>query len=128
MKTFKKIALALCLAASLGAVSTSVMAESDAGRTVYAPSEAVDRIVNKVNEALNAIEQGADAKTVDAIAKEVLDRSKEVNANDKVDAARSRANNKVKEARAALEKGATQEAEASLRDAQQRYSDLKKLF
>lgn len=128
MKNLKKIALALCLAASLGAVSTSVMAESDPGRTVYAPGEAVDRIVNKVGEALNALEQGGDAKKVDALAKEALDMSKEVNMNDKVDAARSRANNKVKEARAALEKGANQEAEAALRDAQKRYEDLKKLF
>ena len=128
MKTLKKIALALCLAATMGSVSTSVMAESDPGRTTYAPSVAIDRIVNKVGEAIGGIEHGADAKAVDALAKEALDMSKEVNANDKVDAARSRANNKVKAARSALDKGETQEAEQLLRDAQKGYSDLKKLI
>lgn len=126
MKTLKKIALALSLVASLGA--TSVMAESDPGRTTYSPNEAVDRIVNKVGEAITAIEQGGDVKTVDALAKEALDRSKEVNANDKVDSARSKANNKVKAARAALEKNEIQDAEQLLRDAQTGYSNLKKLF
>ena len=128
MKTLKKIALALCIAASMSAVSTSVMAETDVGRVTYAPTEAIDMVAAKVGAALNALEQGGDAEKVSALAKEALDSSKEINANDKVDAARSKANSKVKEARKHLSAGATQEAEQELRDAQKGYLALKNLL
>jgi hypothetical protein len=128
MKTLKKITLALCIAASMGAVSTSVMAESDPGRITYPPSEAIDITAGKVGAALTALEQGADAEKVSNLAKEALDISKEINANDKVDAARSKANNKVKAARKHLSEGATQEAEQELRDAQKGYLGLKSLI
>ncbi len=128
MKTLKKITLALCIAASMGAVSTSVMAETDPGRITYAPTEAIDMAAGKVGAALTALEQGADADKVSNLAKEALDISKEINANDKVDAARAKANNKVKAARKHLSEGATQEAEQELRDAQKGYLALKGLI
>jgi hypothetical protein len=128
MKTLKKIALALCIAASLGAVSTSAMAEGDAGRIVYAPAEAIDRVAAKVGEALNALESGTDAEKVDVLAKGILDAGKEINASDKVFAARDKVNTKVKNARKFLKEGANQEAEQELRDAQKGYLALKSLI
>ena len=128
MKTLKKIALALSLAASLGAVSTSAMAEADAGRIVYAPAQAIDMVAAKVGEAITALEQGGDAEKVSDLAKAALDAGKEINANDKVFAARDKVNTKVKSARKHLKEGATQEAEQELRDAQKGYLALKGLI
>jgi hypothetical protein len=128
MKTLKKITLALCIAASMGAVSTSAMAETDKGRITYAPTEAIDMTVAKVNEALSLLEQGGDIEKASDAAKGALDITKEINANDKVDAARAKANNKVKAARKHLSEGSTQEAEQELRDAQKGYLGLKSLI
>jgi hypothetical protein len=128
MKTLKKIALALCIAASMGAVSTSVMAEADAGRITYAPAEAIDIVAVKVGEALTALEQGGEADKVDALMKAALDAGKEINANDKVFAARDKVNTKVKKARTELKAGNRQEAEQLLRDAQKGYLALKSLI
>lgn len=128
MKTLKKIALALCVAASLGAVSTSAMAESDPGRITYSPVEAIDMTAAKVNAAIDALSKGEDLEKVSALVKSALDSSKEINANDKVDNARSKANNKLKSARNHLKESATQEAEQELRDAQKGYMALKGLL
>jgi len=128
MKILKKIALALCIAASMGAVSTSAFAEADAGRITYAPAEAIDIVAAKVGDALNALEQGAEVDKVDALMKGALDAGKEINANDKVFAARDKVNTKVKSARKHLKEGATQEAEQELRDAQKGYLALKNLI
>jgi hypothetical protein len=127
MKTLKKIVLALCIAASMSAVSTSVMAE-DAGRITYAPADAIDIVANKVGDAIEALTKGDDAAKVDALIKSSLDAGKEINANDKVFAARDKVNTKVKSARKHLKEGATQEAEQELRDAQKGYLALKSLI
>jgi len=60
--------------------------------------------------------------------KDALDASKEINANDKVDAARSRANNKLKAAKKHASEGALQEAEQELRNAYKGFLDLKGLL
>jgi hypothetical protein len=60
--------------------------------------------------------------------KDVLDAGKEINANDRVFAARDKVNTKVKNARKLLKDGSTQEAEALLRDAQKGYLALKGLI
>jgi len=124
MKTLKKVVLALCIAASMGAVSTSVMAE-DAGRITYAPTDAIDMVAAKVDVALNALEQGADADKVSALCKDALDASKEINASDKVFAARDKVNSKVKDARKLLKDNDRQGAEQKLRDAKAGYLALK---
>jgi hypothetical protein len=128
MKTLKKIALALCIAASMGAVSTSVMAEGDAGRITYAPADAIDMVAAKVGEAIEALTKGEDVAKVDALIKDALDAGKEINANDRVFAARDKVNTKVKSARKLLKDGSTQEAEQLLRDAQKGYLALKGLI
>ncbi len=127
MKTLKKIVLALCIAASMGAVSTSVMAE-DAGRITYAPADAIDMVAAKVGVAIDALTKGEDATKVSALIKDVLAASKEINASDKVFAARDKVHSKLKAARKHLEEGATQEAEQELRDAQKAFLALKTIL
>jgi hypothetical protein len=127
MKILKKFLLPLLIAASMGAVSTSVMA-ADPGRIVYSPAEAIDLVVSKVIKALDAAATGADGEKVSALAKDALDASKEINANDKVDIARSRANNKLKSAKNHAKEGAAIEAEQELRDALKMFEDLKGLL
>lgn len=128
MKILKKFAIALLVSLSLGVVSTSVMAEASDGRIVYKPGEAIDLVLKKILAAQNAIETGADPEAVAKLIKEAVDGSKEINANDKVDIARSRANNTLKSARAHAKAGSFQEADAELRKAHQEFSDLKKLL
>lgn len=126
MKTLKKIALALCIAASMGAVSTSVMAEE--GRTTYEPTVAIDMVAAKTGVALNALEQGADATEVDGLIIAILAASKEINASDKVFAKRDKVHSKLKAARKDLKDGNRQGAEQELRDAQKAFLALKEIL
>jgi len=128
MKMMKKVLLSLLIAASVGAVSSSALAETDPGRITYSPSDAVDLVMGKIQLALNAIEQGADGEQADKLIKAALDANKEINVNDKVDVQRARVANKLKAARAHAKQAALQEAEQELRDAYKGYGDLKKLF
>ncbi|MDD5275266.1 MAG: hypothetical protein PHR16_04205 [Methylovulum sp.] len=128
MKNLKKVLVSLLIASAMGAASTAAMAEADAGRITYAPAEAIDMVSVKVQAAIDALTTGTDAEAVSKLAKEALDASKEINANDKVDMARSRANNKLKAARNHLKQGSTQEAEQELRDAHKSFQDLKGLL
>ncbi len=128
MKNLKKIALAFCITASMGAVSTSVMAEVDAGRITYAPADAIDMVAAKVGVALEALTKGEDADKVSELIKDVLAASKEINASDKVFASRDKVHSKLKAARAHLKDGARQEAEQELRDAQKAFLALKSIL
>ncbi|TAL43100.1 MAG: hypothetical protein EPN89_16355 [Methylovulum sp.] len=124
----KKILLSLLIASSMGAVSSQVWAEADAGRIVYAPVEAIDMVSGKIKIAIDAISSGSDGEAVAVLIKDALDASKEINANDKVDMARSRANNKLKAARTHAKQSALQEAEQELKNAQKSFQDLKNLL
>ena len=128
MKVLNKLALAVMLAASLGAISTAAVAETDPGRITYAPAEAIDMVAGKVKAAIDAISSGASGEEADVLVKAALDASKEINANDKVDNARSKANNKLKAARKHIKEAALQEAEQELRNAYKAFSDLKGLL
>jgi hypothetical protein len=128
MITLKKLLLSMFIASSMGAVSTSALAESDPGRITYAPAEAIDITAAKVKLAIDAISTGSEGEAVSKLIKDALDASKEINANDKVDMARSRANNKLKSARTHVKQAALQEAEQELRDAYKGFQDLKGLL
>ncbi|MDD5580375.1 MAG: hypothetical protein PHY16_13970 [Methylobacter sp.] len=128
MKILKKILLSLFITASIGAVSTSVLAEAGEGRIVYKPAEAIDLTVAKIQTAIDAITTGSDGEAVSKLVKDALDSSKEINANDRVDMARSKANNKLKSARTHSKEGALQEAEQELRDAHRGFLGLKDLL
>ncbi|MDO9423663.1 MAG: hypothetical protein Q7T40_05685 [Methylobacter sp.] len=128
MKILKKILLSLLIAASMGAVSTSVLAETDAGRITYAPAEAIDIVTGKIKVALDAVTSGSEGEQVAELIKDASDASKEINANDKVDIARSKANNILKLARKHAKEAALQEAEQELRNALKAFNDLKSLI
>jgi hypothetical protein len=128
MKILKKILLSLLIAASMGAVSTSVLAETDKDRVTYAPAVAIDMVNAKIKIALEAITSGTEGEKVSALIKDALDISKEINANDKVDMARSRANNVLKAAKTHAKESALQEAEQELRDAMKMFEALKSLI
>jgi hypothetical protein len=128
MKILNKILLSLLIAASMGAVSTSVLAETDKDRVTYAPAVAIDMVNAKIKIALEAITSGTEGEKVSALIKDALDISKEINANDKVDMARSRANNVLKAAKTHAKESALQEAEQELRDAMKMFEALKSLI
>lgn len=112
----------------MSAVSTSVLAETDKGRVTYAPVEAIGITSSKIKIALDAITNGTEGEKVSALIKDALDSTKEINANDKLDIARSRANNVLKAAKIHAKDSALQEAEQELRDAMKMFADLKKLI
>ena len=128
MKTLKTILLSLFIAASMGAVSTSALAETDAGRVTYKPAEAIDMVVAKIQAAIEGISKGASGEEAAALIKPAIDLSKEINANDKVDNARAKANRKLKSAMSHAKESALQEAEAELRDAKKDFEALKSLI
>ncbi|MDD5462202.1 MAG: hypothetical protein PHG00_11330 [Methylococcales bacterium] len=128
MKTLKTILLSLFIAASMGAVSTSALAEVDPGRIVYKPTDAIDLVVARIQTAIEAISKGAGNEEAAALIKQASDLSKEINANDKVDNARAKANRKLKSAISHAKESALQEAEQELRDAKKDFEALKGLL
>ena len=128
MKTLKKILLSLSIAASMGAVSSSALAENDPGRITYKPAEAIDLSVEKAKAALDAIAKGATADAVSDLIKESADMSKEINANDKVDVKRAKITSKLKSARAHAKDSAMSEAQQELNDAIKAFDELKGLI
>lgn len=112
----------------MSAVSTSVLAETDKGRVTYEPADAIDITISKIKVALDALTSGTEGEKVSALIKLASDSTKEINANDKVDMARSRANNVLKAAKLHAKESALQEAEQELRDAMKMFSDLKGLI
>ena len=128
MKSLKKILLSLFIAASVGTVSTSVLAESDPGRISYTPVEAIDLVVSNINAAIAAIDKGASAEEVATLIKLASDGSKEINANDKVDMARTKANRKLKSAMAHAKESALPKAEEELKEAGKDFVALKGLI
>jgi hypothetical protein len=128
MKILRKVLLSLLIAASMGAVSTSAMAEAEKGRIEYAPAEAINMTVDKIKAALDAIKNGEKSAAVADLIKGALDTSKEINANDKVDRARSKANSMLKNARNHAKNNSLQEAEQELQSAEKAFNDLKGLI
>ena len=128
MKTLKTILLSLFIATSMGAVSTSAFAEVDPGRITYKPAEAIDMVVAKIQAAIDGISHGASSDEAAALIKAASDASKEINANDKVDNARSKANRKLKTAIKHAKESALQEAEQELRNAKKDFEALKGLL
>ena len=128
MKILTKVLVSLLIALSITAVSSPAFAEADKGRVTYKPAEAIDMVAAKIQEAINTLTTGGDAEAVTKLVKAALDVSKEINANDKVDSARLKANGKLKNAIKFLKEGNTQEAEAELRNAHTKFLDLKGLI
>jgi hypothetical protein len=128
MKILKTILLSTMVAASMGTFSTAAMAEASDGRISYTPAEAIDMVIGQIKKAQLAISEGKPAKEVYDIIKLGTDYSKEVNANDVVDRARSKANDILKKARTAAKDGDLKTAAEFLPPAEKAFADLKPLI
>jgi len=128
MNTLKKIILSLLIASSIAAISTTAIAETDAGRATYKPAEAIDIVATRIQAAIDAISKGVSNEEAASLIKPAIDFSKEINANDKVDNARAKANKKLKSAMSHAKESALKEAEQELRDAKKDFEALKSLI
>ncbi len=128
MKSLKKILLSLVIAASAGTFSAAALAENDPGRVTYKPEDAIDMVVGKIQVAIDGIEKGAAGEEAAALIKAASDLSKEINANDKVDNARAKANRKLKSAITHAKESALQEAATELKGAKEDFAKLKSLI
>ena len=137
MKLLKSAVVATTLALSLGSFSTTaaVCLGMACMYNRMTPIEGIDATLGQVNEALEAIQvrnsggaAGSDKDSDGVIInniKEALKLSKEINANDKLDRNRNRANDYLKKARVAVQNGDLTKATEDLKEAEKRFSDLK---
>ena len=137
MKLLKSAVVATTLALSLGSFSTNaaVCLGMACMYNRMTPIEGIDATLGQVTEALEAIQlrnsggaAGSDKDSDDVIIsqiKEALKLSKEINANDKLDRNRNRANDYLKKARVAVQDGDLTKATENLKEAEKRFSDLK---
>ena len=137
MKLLKSAVVATTLALSVGSFSTSaaVCLGMACMYNRMTPIEGIDATLGQVNEALEAIQlrnsggaAGSDKDSDGVIInniKEALKLSKEINANDKLDRNRNRANDYLKKARVAVQNGDLTKATEDLKEAEKRFSDLK---
>ncbi len=89
------------------------------------PMEGIEATVGQVTKALIAINANAGGDVVINDIKDALKLSKEINANDKVDRYRNRANDYLKKAREAVKDGDLTKATEHLKEAEKRFLDLK---
>lgn len=127
MKLLKSAIIAFSLTLSLGSFSTTAVACED-GRTCFGPTEAIDIVLGHIAMAMKSVENGDNGPTVNAHVKEALSASKEINASDKIDVARGRANAHLKKARSAFKKSDMQTGEDHLGMAEKAFSELKTMF
>ncbi len=138
MKLLKSAVVTTTLALSLGSFSTPAAAVCLGMACMYnrmTPIEGINATLGQVTEALQAIQirnsggaAGSDKDSDEAIInniKDALKLSKEINANDKLDRSRNRANDYLKKARAAVQGGDLNKATEDLKEADKRFSELK---
>ena len=127
MKLLKSAVVATTLALSLG--SFSATADICLGMACMynkmTPIEGIEATVGQVTKALIAITANAGDDVIISDIKEALKLSKEINANDKLDRNRNRANDYLKKARVAVQDGDLIKATELLKEAENRFSDLK---
>ncbi|MDO9106902.1 MAG: hypothetical protein Q7U57_18320 [Methylovulum sp.] len=127
MKLLKSAVVATALALSLGSLSAT--ADVCLGMACMynrmTPVEGIEATVSQVAEALKAISDSAGSEVIISNIKEALAVSKEINANDKVDRNRNRANDYLKKARTSVKDGDLIKATEHLKEAEKRFSDLK---
>lgn len=128
MKTVNKIVLAAVVGASVGVFSTSALAEASDGRIIYAPADAIDLIISKVQAAIDTVAKGAEGEEATKVIKAALDSTKELNASDLVGMRVQRANTKLKTARGLAKEEKLQEAEQELRGALKMFQEIKGLI
>ena len=128
MKLLKTAVVATTLALSLGTFSTTANAICLGMACMYnkmTPVEGIDATLGQVAVTLKSISDNADKEVIVTHIKEALSLSKEINANDKVDRNRNRANGDLKKARESVQNGDLAQATEQLKEAQKRFTDLK---
>lgn len=141
MKLLKNTFVATTLALSLGSFSTTADAVCLGMACMYnkmTPLEAIKATEGQVAKTLKAIQlrnsggaAGSDKDSDELIIadiKEALKLSKEINANDKVDSNRNRANDYLKKARKAVKDGDLNKAADDLKEAEKRFAELKTML
>ncbi len=127
MKLLKNVVLCLFMAVSVAGVSTTALAESDPGRVAYKPTDAIDMVVKKVAEAQAAVAAKKSPEEIFELVKAAKSLRKEINANDKVDRANSKATIHLSKALGLLKQKDTNVSE-HLDAAAKEFADLKKLL
>ena len=129
MKLLRSSVVATTLALSLVAFSTPSAAVCMGMACMYnkmTAVEGIDATKEQIAEALKSIHSDNAGKDVIIMyIKEALKLSKEINANDKLDRNRNRANGYLKESRKAVEEGDLAKATENLQEADKRFSELK---
>ncbi len=92
---------------------------------LQAKNEVIDTLVAKIHTAIEVIGKGASNEEAFALIKQASDLSKEINANDKLDNARSKVNRKLKAAMLYAKDSDLQNAKEELRDAKKDLEALK---
>ncbi|NOT84857.1 MAG: hypothetical protein HOP02_08790 [Methylococcaceae bacterium] len=138
MKLLKSAVIATTVALSLGSFSTTAVAVCLGMACMYnhgTPLENINATVAKVAETLKIVktrtssglasgDKESDELIINNI-KEALKLTKEINANDKVDRNRNRANDSLKNARTAVKAGDLAKATVLLAEAETRFEELK---
>ncbi|HIG64960.1 MAG TPA: hypothetical protein EYQ43_05250 [Methyloprofundus sp.] len=127
MKLLKSAALAATLAFSLGLISTPANAICMGMACMYnsmTPLQAIMATELSVDEVMNLVDENADKELILKGIRSTLKATKEINANDKVDRNRMRANKSMKKARKAVKVDDYVSAKEHLVEAKKRYSGL----
>ncbi len=138
MKLIKSAVITSTLALALGSFSTTAVAVCLGMACMYnhsTPLEGINATVAKVSETLKIVklrtstgvasgDKESDELIINNI-KEALKLTKEINANDKVDRNRNRANESLKNARTAVKAGDLTKATELLAQAETRFEELK---
>ena len=128
MKLIQRAILASTLAISLGSFSTTATAVCMGMACMYAkmtPLQGINASVSQIDEALKAINAHHSDQAIIGNIKDALKLSKEINANDKVDRNRQRANGYLKKARKAVKEDDFDKATELLTEARTRFLGLK---
>jgi len=130
MKLLKSTVLATAMTLSLGSFSAN--AEICLGMACMynkmTPAEGIAAVLVQVNEAIKSVNDKAGEEVIVGNIKEALTVSKEINANDKVDRNRNRANDSLKKARASVKEGDLVKASEHLNDAKKRFVELNSML
>ncbi len=137
MNLIKKITIAVSLILSLGLFSSTASALCLGMACMYnrmTPIEGIDATTNQIKITMKIIQARHDGNNLEnddlivSNIKEALKLSKEINANDKLDRNRNRANDSLKRARTAVQEGNLTLATELLNEAEKRFSDLKSMI
>lgn len=126
MKLLKSVLLAVLLTLSVGLFPTISVACED-GRTCIPFSEALGMIDEHLKEAIIAIEEDHDIKTILDHIRMAKNYSKEINENDRVDIARGRANGLLRKAKSAVKKAKMSKGVGYLKEALKKFAALKNI-